>query len=241
VGSYARLYLAIETCAQADGPKDEDVGKNNDVANRKQYVFLKEKVIAIGALLRRPSAGQSTCIGDGPIFHLFTVLRPDNERNLIRDFYEWFIQLTQTEKIVVIGFDILRYDIPLLIQKGVEYDIGRIAELNKLWHNTHVIDYQQVALPYYNLPGKATFPSLEDLAEASRSAGVGVPELCNSDGDTNTGEKVLICEKVNENEKYNKIVECLRAKLEALCNIDSNFKQILRRKCYTITMPSLSI
>jgi len=229
VGSYARLYLAIETCPQADGPKDEDVGKNNDLANRKKYVFLKEKVIAIGASLRRPSASQSTCIGDGPIFRLFTSLRPDNERNLIREFYDWFIQLTQTEKIVVIGFDILRYDIPLLIQKGVEYDVGSIAELNKLWHNTHVIDYQQVALPYYNLPGKATFPRLKDLAEAAGRAGVGVPELCDSDGDTNTGEKVRICEKVNENGEYNKIEKCLQARLEALCSIDSEFKQICRK------------
>jgi len=229
VGSYARLYLAIETCAQADGLKDEDVGKNNDVANRKKYVFLKEKVIAIGALLRRPSASQSTCMGDDSIFRLFTDLRPDNERNLIREFYKWFVQLTQTEKIVVIGFDILRYDIPLLIQKGVEYGAGSIAELNKLWHNTHVIDYQQVALPYYNLPGKAKFPSLEDLAKASRSAGVGVPELCNSDGDTNTGEKVRICEKVNEDGEHNKIEKCLRARLEVLCSIDSEFKQICRK------------
>jgi len=226
---FTRLYLEVETCVQRD-EEDENDSKDD--------VFLREQVIAIGALLRRPSENPSTCIIHDSNLRLFTERRPDEESNLIRGFYKWFIQLTQSEKIVVIGFDILRYDIPLLIQKGFEYGVGSIAELNRLWHNTHVIDYQQVASPYYNFPRKAKFPS---LVEVAREADVDVSKLCNSDGDTNTVKKVHICKKVNENGEYDKKVERLRAKLEILCNIDSRFKQIVRRKCYTITMASLSI
>jgi len=39
--------------------------------------------------------------------------------------------------IVGFNFNILRFDIPLLIQKGVEYGVGGLAELNKLWHDTY--------------------------------------------------------------------------------------------------------
>jgi len=226
---FTRLYLEVETCAQKDEEEENDP---------KDDVFLRDQVIAIGALLRRPSENPSTCIIHDSNLRLFTERRSGDESYLIREFYKWFIQLTQSEKIVVIGFDILRYDIPLLIQKGFEYGVGNIAELNKLWHNTHVIDYQQVALQYYNFPGKPTFPS---LVEVVKETDVNVSKLCSSDGNVNTSKKARICKKVNEDGEYNKIVECLRAKLEALCNIDLNFKHFLRRKCYTIMMPSLSI
>jgi len=209
-----RLYLGVETY------RPEKAG-----------AFTQERVIAIGALLRHPLAITSRCNEFDADYVLFTEWKSGGELNLISEFYEWFTKLVQEfrnvqsdEKLVIIGFNILRFDIPLLIQKGVEYDIGSkyciksIAKLNELWHNTHTIDYQQVALPYYNLPGKSKFPSLADLIEAARKTGINVPELYGSGEDVKEWYK---------NEKYNEIEKRLRTKLNVLCIIDSNFKFIL--------------
>jgi hypothetical protein len=37
-------------------------------------------------------------------------------------------------------------DIPLLIQKGVEYDVEGLSGLNQLWHNTFTINFFQLLL-----------------------------------------------------------------------------------------------
>lgn len=67
---------------------------------------------------------------------------------VIKSFYEDFIkQFDNAEFIVIVGFNILRMDIPLLIQKGVEYKIAPLDKLNFLWHNTFTIDLFQLLLP----------------------------------------------------------------------------------------------
>ena len=51
---------------------------------------------------------------------------------MIRRFYEYINDLIAESKfLVIIGFNILRFDIPLLIQKGVEYGVGSLpASIN---------------------------------------------------------------------------------------------------------------
>ena len=193
MGAYARLYLDVETYRP-----------------EKERAFVHERVIAIGALFRRQSAAR--CSGHDVNYFLFTEWKYGSEFNLISEFYGWFIKLIQSEKIIVIGFNILRFDIPLLIQKGVEYGVGNIAELNRLWHNTHTIDYQQAVLPYYD-----GFPRLEDLVEAASKAGIDVPKPYGS------GKEVKVWYEKGE---YDNIEKRLQTELNALCVIDLNFKRI---------------
>jgi len=90
MGEYTRLYLEVETCTPRNKEEEND---------SKDDIFLRERVIAIGALLRRPSEGPSTCVVHDSNLRLFTEWRPSNESNLIREFYDWFAKLTQSEKL----------------------------------------------------------------------------------------------------------------------------------------------
>ncbi|ARM74598.1 hypothetical protein [Acidianus manzaensis] len=59
------------------------------------------------------------------------------------------------EKMEVYGFNITRFDIPLLIQKGVEYSVGSLSDLTSKWMDMYVTDFSQVLLPFLNLHNKA--------------------------------------------------------------------------------------
>jgi len=74
----------------------------------------------------------------------------------------------------VAGFNVLRFGIPLLIQKGVEHGVGDLAELNRLWHSTYTIDYFQTTLPLHGMKFRGL--KLEYLAEIARRAGAEVPK-----------------------------------------------------------------
>jgi len=67
-------------------------------------------------------------------------------------------------------------------------------------------------------------------------AGIDVSKRCGSDGDVNVGKKVRTCEVVEQdkNGECNRVEECLRAKLEALCVIDLRFKEFMQEWCETI-------
>lgn len=127
-----RIYLDVETYR----PKKEDA-------------FIKEKIISIGVLedltpYNKDSLNQIIC----PKF--FTEWELESENKVITDFYNYLGDLLANKKpdfIVVVGFNILRMDIPLLIQKGVLFEIKSIEELNLLWHNMFVMDLFQVLLP----------------------------------------------------------------------------------------------
>jgi len=54
--------------------------------------------------------------------------------------------------VIIVGFNILRMDIPLLIQKGAEHEIRELDELNAFWHDTFTIDlFQQLLLSNKNM------------------------------------------------------------------------------------------
>jgi len=128
-----RIYLDVETYR----PRKEDV-------------FVNERVIAIGLL--EDFTPYTTDSLNMPVNRLlFTEWGLGSEEKVVRDFYRYLREvLTSGARfLVVVGFNILRMDIPLLIQKGVEYEakgIGGLGELNQLWHNTFTIDFFQLLL-----------------------------------------------------------------------------------------------
>ena len=207
-----RLYLDVETYR----PNKEDA-------------FINEEVIAIGVIedwtRYDPESTSIKCEegeapGVGCAFRFFTIWGNNNdEGELVRRFYEYFMKVimevrNQADFIVVVGFNMLRYDIPLLIQKGFEHKADSLDRLNALWHDTFVIDYLQTTLPFNRMKFKGL--SLERMVELARKAGLNVEELHGS------GEDV---KKWYVEGRYDDIIEHLRRDLEAVRVIDLNFRK----------------
>lgn len=78
------------------------------------------------------------------------------EAGVISQFYSYLRGLAQgvasgrLEFVEVVGFNVLRVDISLLVQKGVEYGVRSAAELNRLWYDMLTRDYLQVSLSFYD-------------------------------------------------------------------------------------------
>ncbi|RLG93913.1 hypothetical protein DRO29_07125 [Candidatus Bathyarchaeota archaeon] len=126
-----RIYLDIETYR----PKKEDA-------------FIHEKVIAIG-ILEDWTPYSPNSLNEPIEPQLFTEWELGSEKIVVEDFYKYLkgIFTDEVRFVVVVGFNILRMDIPLLIQKGLWYKVATIDELNFLWHNTLTIDFFQSLLP----------------------------------------------------------------------------------------------
>jgi len=143
-----RLYIDVETYRK----EDEDV-------------FAREKVIAVGVIEDwtpyRPESSEIWS-GENVTFHYFTEWSLGGEPEVILAFYDYLYSIIkhwrsrEIKFLNVVGFNILRFDIPLLIQKGVEHGAGDLAELNKLWHNTYTIDYLQTTLPFNDMRFKGS-------------------------------------------------------------------------------------
>ena len=125
-----RIYLDIETYR----PKKEDA-------------FIHEKVIAIG-ILEDWTPYSPNSLNEPIEPQLFTEWELGSEKIVVEDFYKYLKGIfDEVRFVVVVGFNILRMDIPLLIQKGLWYKVANIDELNFLWHNTFTIDFFQSLLP----------------------------------------------------------------------------------------------
>lgn len=203
-----RLYLDVETYRP-----------------RKEGAFVDEKVIAIGVVedwtKYNPESASIKCEKNGPsgtgcVIRFFTSWENDNDEGaLVRRFYEYFIEINNKNNLVItIGFNILRYDIPLLIQKGFEYRVESLDRLNVLWHNTFVVDYFQTTLPFNVMKFKGL--NLEKMVMWAREAGLSLEELYGN------GEDVV---RWYIEGRYGDVIEHLRRDLEAIRTIDLNFRK----------------
>jgi len=192
---------------------------------RKEDAFINEEVIAIGVIEDwtrydpestsiRCEEGEASSVGC--VFRFFTIWGNNNDKGeLVRSFYKYFMEVrNRADFIVVVGFNVLRYDIPLLIQKGFEHKVDSLDRLNALWHDTFVIDYLQTTLPFNRMKFKDL--CLERMVELARKAGLNVEELHGS------GEDV---KKWYVEGRYDDIIEHLRRDLEAVRVIDLNFRK----------------
>jgi hypothetical protein len=206
--SLLRLYLDVETYR----PRKEDA-------------FINEEVIAIGVIedwtRYDPESTSIKCeegeaSSAGCALRFFTIWRNNNnEGKLVRSFYKYLMEVrNRADFIVVVGFNVLRYDIPLLIQKGFEHEVDSLDRLNALWHDTFVIDYLQTTLPFNRMKFKDL--RLERMVELARKASLNVEDLHGSSED--------IVRWYAEGH-YDDIIEHLRRDLEAVRVIDLNFRK----------------
>ena len=205
-----RVYLDVETYR----PRKEDA-------------FINEKVIAIGVLEDWTPYRESS-LQPSPSSIEYRVIaewRLGSEREIIFELYSYLYRLISMVKrkevkfLEIVGFNILRFDIPLLIQKGLVYGIGGIDQLNKLWHDTHTRDLFQATLPLRNMLFKGH--SLEGIAEKARECGLNVPEPYGK------GENIA---RWYEDGKYDEIERHLRRDLEVVRALDLQMGKLLR--CY---------
>ena len=158
-----RIYLDIETYRPS-----------------KSDAFIDEKVIAIG-LLEDRTPYSPISIKENADAKFFFIWDHGDEEKVIEEFYNYIWSIVKDYRkqkikfVIVVGFNILRFDIPLLTQKAVEYNIMSLSEINKLWHDTYIIDLFQAALPLNNMKFKDL--KLEFLVKKAEKLGINMPDL----------------------------------------------------------------
>jgi len=108
----------------------------------KNDVFINEKIIAIGILMDFNSS-RSTSIDNEikeykfknpiPSQGVWEYIETDekiSEKDLISRFYDLLESINARDRTIIIGYNMLRFDIPLLIQRSHELGVKDIKEAN---------------------------------------------------------------------------------------------------------------
>ncbi|ARM74597.1 hypothetical protein [Acidianus manzaensis] len=126
------------------------------------------------------------------------------------------------ERVFVYGFNITRFDIPLLIQKGVEYNINDLPDMNLMWGNLIVTDYLQLLLTLNRM--KYHGLNWNNFARLLVKAGYKVPKIEIS------GREI---KELYENGDYSKIIDRVNAKLEVLYQASKFLRSLDLRWIYS--------
>jgi DNA polymerase elongation subunit (family B) len=112
----------------------------------KEDCFVKERIISCGLLIdETPYREDSLKVGIDPI--LISEWNGRDEREIVRQVHGQVKQARINHNFtVVIGFNILRFDIPLLICKCAQYGLDKHDQIAKMWNNCFTIDYFQQLL-----------------------------------------------------------------------------------------------
>jgi len=129
---------------------------------------------------------------------------PEGERGVLRDFYNYIKELVGRHRYIeLVGFNILRFDIPLLIQRLVEHGVEGLPQLNLFWNSkVFVVDLLQLTLPLNRI--RFSGHTLEKLASRLREVCPDIPEP--------VGEGSKIAEAYDRGD-YAYIIDHLRADL----------------------------
>jgi len=124
-----RLYLDLETLR----PKRDEA-------------FIDEKIILAGFLRDETPYAESSLREDvEPVF--FSEWKEGSEEKVITSSRAFLEQMLRDHRFtVVVGFNILRYDIPLHVARAADYKVP-IADHSKMWYDTRTMDYLQILLP----------------------------------------------------------------------------------------------
>jgi predicted PolB exonuclease-like 3'-5' exonuclease len=102
-----------------------------------------------------------------------------NECEIVRKVQDQVREALRNHRFAVVcGFNILRFDIPLLICRCVQYQLANHNEIAKMWNNCFTIDYFQQLL----VANKNFFKgfSLDKIVEVSRKLGLKPPSYSTS-------------------------------------------------------------
>ncbi|RLG15984.1 hypothetical protein DRN63_04740 [Nanoarchaeota archaeon] len=158
------------------------------------------KLIAIGV---------STVNGDRKIWKEWEL----GERSIVEEFHNFLEKLNPEEQTVwIIGFNVLKFDIPLLLHKVVEFNMDA-TKYFELWHHCYIEDERQVLLPlndfrFKNLKAERVYKALRKIFKDEISR-----------GDIRVREIKYSSEEIPEfykKREYDKIIEHLSSDLDFL-------------------------
>jgi len=124
-----RIYIDIETYR----PQEE-------------CSFVEEKIVSVGLLIdETPYQEDSLNVEVEPV--LLNEWNGMKEHEIVAKVQDHIrMALSSHRFTVIVGFNILRFDIPLLLCKSVQHSLGKHEEVSKMWHNCFTIDYFQQLL-----------------------------------------------------------------------------------------------
>ena len=156
-----RLYIDLETYR----PRREDA-------------FIDERIISAGILLDNTPYYESSLHDqlDPTLFNEWSGLNEveivSHVEKIIRD------SLNQYRFTTICGYNILRFDIPLLICKSLQDTQSNLDRLSKMWYDCFAIDFMQQILIMNRNYFRGT--SLGNVVSISKQLGLDPPEYISS-------------------------------------------------------------
>lgn len=152
-----RIYLDLETYC----PLKEDT-------------FVNEKIISCGLLVDETPYCEDSLKEKGELI-LFNEWDELDERVIVSKVNDYVAEMQRRHRFTVIcGFNILRFDVPLLICKAVQYALGKHEVFSKMWNDCFTIDYFQQLLVANENQFKGL--TLENIVEVSKRLNLKPPK-----------------------------------------------------------------
>ena len=112
--------------------------------------FVNEKIILVAFLKDETPFSVDSLNKDAEVV-TFPMEKFSPENEIIKRSLEYvLIQRSSHRFVDVVGFNTLRFDIPLLIARGVANGIDDVATLSKMWYENFSADHFQLLLPANN-------------------------------------------------------------------------------------------
>lgn len=187
-----RLYLDLETYRP-----------------RKEGAFVEEKIISGGLLIdETPYQEDSLKESIEPI--LSSEWNGFSESEIVKNMQDQVKKARENYPFVVLcGFNILRFDIPLLTCRCAKYSLDKHDNIAKMWNNCCIIDYFQQILTANKNYFKGF--SLKRILEVSNKLGLNPPAYSTSGG---------AIKELYEQARYKEIEEHLKEDLMVIRWLD---------------------
>lgn len=113
---------------------------------RKENAFIDEKIVLAGLVIdETPYSEDSLNEEIKPV--LLKEWDGLDERTIVAKLHDYVREALRNHRFTVIcGYNILRFDIPLLICKAVQYSVEKHEVVSRMWNDCFTIDYFQQLL-----------------------------------------------------------------------------------------------
>jgi hypothetical protein len=187
-----RFYLDIETYR----PRSEDA-------------FIDERILSIGLIIDETPYQESSLDEDiEPI--LISEWDGLDERSIVLTLYNQVRKALESYRFTILcGFNILRFDIPLLTCKLVYHSIDKHEKIAKMWFDCYIIDHFQQLLAANRNVFKGV--SLKKIIDVSEKFDLKPPKYSTSGSDI---------KELYDHENYDEIEEHLNQDLRIIRWLD---------------------